>query len=91
MTYQLNEATAQLVRLTSTDGDYPVGTLALYYEPYDDLWILLPEDHNNGVYNEDTLEVNGELFRTSLWGYKSCLKAILLTIACVQLQLRVNH
>lgn len=74
MTYELlNEVTAQVVRLTATDGDYPVGTLAIYEESSDNLWILLPEDYNNGVYNEDPLEVNGELFRTSLWGYRSCL------------------
>lgn len=74
MTYELlNEVTAQLVRLTATDGDYPVGTFAIYEESCDNLWILLPEDYNNGIYNEDPLEVNGELFRTSLWGYISCL------------------
>lgn len=73
MTYQLMEKSVQLVKLTATDEDYPVGTFALY-EPYNDnLWILLPEGHNNGVYNEDLLEVNGEMFRTSLWGYRHCL------------------
>lgn len=73
MTYQLREKSAQLVRLTATDGDYPVGTFAIYEESCDNLWILLPEDYNNGIYNEDPLEVNGELFRTSIWGYRSCL------------------
>lgn len=73
MCYEIRENHVQLVRLTATDEDYKVGTLALYDEPNDDLWILLPEDHNNGVYNEDPLEVNGEMFRTSLWGYRSCL------------------
>lgn len=74
MTYEIREDHVQVVRLTATDSDYKVGTLALYDEPNDDFWILLPDDHNNGVYNEDPLEVNGETFRTSLWGYKSCLK-----------------
>lgn len=73
MTYEIREDHVQVVRLTATDGDYKVGTLALYDVPNDDLWILLPEDYNTGVYNEDPLEVNGELFRTSLWGYRSCL------------------
>lgn len=73
MTYQIREDNAQLVRLTATDGDYPVGTFALWEAPNDNLWILLPEDYNNGIYNEDPLEVNGELFRTSLWGYRRCL------------------
>lgn len=73
MTYQLNETSVKLVKLTATDEDYPVGTFAIYEESSDNLWILLPEDHNNGVYNEDPLIVNGEMFRTSLWGYNSCL------------------
>lgn len=73
MTYQLNETSVKLVKLTATDEDYPVGTFAIYEESSDNLWILLPEDHNNGIYNEDLLEVNGEMFRTSLWGYRSCL------------------
>lgn len=73
MTYQLNEVTAQLVRLTATDDDYPVGTFAIYEEASDNLWILLPDDHNNSIYNEDPLEINGETFRTSIWGYRSCL------------------
>lgn len=73
MTYQLNETSVKLVKLTATDEDYPVGTFAIYEESSDNLWILLPEDHNNGRYNEDPLEVNGEMFRTSLWGYNSCL------------------
>lgn len=73
MTYHIREDNVQLVRLTATDNDYKVGTFALYDEPNDDLWILLPDDHANGVYNEDPLEVNGEQFRASLWGYRSCL------------------
>lgn len=74
MVYHIREDNVQLVRLTATDNDYKVGTYALYDEPNDDLWILLPEDHNSGIYNEDPLEVNGEIFRTSVWGYRSCLK-----------------
>lgn len=73
MTYQIIEASVKLVKLTATDGDYPIGTFAIYEEFNDNLWILLPEDYNNGVYNEDPLEVNGELFRTSLWSYRHCL------------------
>lgn len=73
MTYQLREKSAQLVRLTATDDDYPVGTFAIYEEESDNLWILLPDGYNNGIYNEDPLEINGELFRTSIWGYRSCL------------------
>lgn len=73
MSYHIREDSVQVVRLTATDDDYPVGTLALYDEARDDLWILLPEDHNGGWYNEYLLEVNGEQFRTSLWGYRSCL------------------
>lgn len=73
MTYQLSEKSVKLLKLTATDEDYPVGTFAIYEESSDNLWILLPEDHNNGVYNEDPLVVNGETFRTSLWGYRSCL------------------
>lgn len=74
MTYHIREDKVQLVRFTATDNDYKVGTYALYDEPNDDLWILLPDDHGNGLYNEDPLEVNGEIFRTSIWGYRSCLK-----------------
>lgn len=73
MTYQIIEASVKLVKLTATDGDYKVGTFAVYEESNDNLWILLPEDHDNGIYNEDPLEINGELFRTSLWSYRHCL------------------
>jgi hypothetical protein len=73
MTYNIREDKVQLVRFTATDSDYKVGTFALYDSQNDDLWILLPDDHNNGVYDEDPLEINGELFRTSLWGYRSGL------------------
>lgn len=73
MTYQIRETSVKLVKLTATDGDYKVGTFALYDEPNDDLWILLPEDHNGGAYSIDPLEVNGETFRTSLWGYRHTL------------------
>lgn len=73
MTYELNEGQIQVVRLTATDGDYPIGTFAIYEEFSDNLWILLPDGYNNGIYNEDPLEINGELFRTSLWSYRHCL------------------
>lgn len=70
MTFQIRSTSVQLVKLTATDEDYPVGTFALWDAPNDDLWILLPEDHNGGVYSVDPLDVNGELFRTSLWSYR---------------------
>lgn len=62
----------ELVRLTKTDGDFPVGSLAYLYEEDDSIYIVNQEGFKND-YGTDILCINGESIDCTLFSWVNCL------------------